>query len=396
MLNLQYLHKEGFRGQGMLIAILDAGFYKVNELAAFDSIRINKQIIATYDFVDKDTSVYDAATHGMMVLSTIAGNLPGEFVGTAPKANFLLLRTEQTASEYLIEEHNWAVAAEYADSMGVDIINSSLGYNNFDDTLQSHHYQDMDGNTTIISRAADLAAKKGILVVSSAGNEGFSDWRYITAPADADSILSVGAVTEDKNIAFFSSAGPTSDGQIKPDVCALGMPAAVCAADGSINSSSGTSFSAPITTGAISCLWQAHPELNNMQIIDAIRRSADRYGQPDTLFGYGIPDFYAAHIYLNTIGKIDEHTNNFLNIFPNPFKNSLNIVFYSNNIQVPYSSILEVFDTHGKKILEQKFTDSETKYKIYRIDFNEKLSKGLYIIRFTANNKVLQQKLIKM
>ncbi len=396
MLNAHYLHQAGYRGEGMLVAILDAGFYKVDELAAFDSIRSNNQILGVYDFVDKDTSVYDAATHGMMVLSTIAANIPGEFVGTAPKANFLLLRTEQVASEYIIEEHNWAVAAEYADSLGADIINTSLGYNNFDDTTQSHTYSDMDGNTALISIAADLAAKKGILVVSSAGNEGFSQWKYISAPADADSVLTVGAVTEDENIAFFSSRGPTFDQRIKPDVCAQGMPAIVIAANGTVTASSGTSFSAPIITGALTCLWQAHPELNNIQIMDAIKQSADRYSQPDTIFGYGIPDFYAAHLYLNSMGQIDENTENLLNVFPNPFKNILNIAFYSKNIEIPYNSKLEVFDVQGKKVIDAYVDDIENNYSLMVINNVEKLSKGVYIVRFTAKDVVLQTKVVKL
>ncbi len=396
MLNAHYLHQAGYRGEGMLVAILDAGFYKVDELAAFDSIRSNNQILGVYDFVDKDTSVYDAATHGMMVLSTIAANIPGEFVGTAPKANFLLLRTEQVASEYIIEEHNWAVAAEYADSLGADIINTSLGYNNFDDTTQSHTYSDMDGNTALISIAADLAAKKGILVVSSAGNEGFSQWKYISAPADADSVLTVGAVTEDENIAFFSSRGPTFDQRIKPDVCAQGMPAIVIAANGTVTASSGTSFSAPIITGALTCLWQAHPELNNIQIMDAIKQSADRYSQPDTIFGYGIPDFYAAHLYLNSMGQIDENTENLLNVFPNPFKNILNIAFYSKNIEIPYNSKLEVFEEKKKKVIDAYVDDVENNYSLMVINNVEKLSKGVYIVRFTAKDVVLQTKVVKL
>ncbi|OQX96977.1 MAG: hypothetical protein B6I20_13640, partial [Bacteroidetes bacterium 4572_117] len=216
MLEGHHLHKEGFRGEGMLIAVLDAGFFKVDELPAFDSIRENNQIVGVYDFVDNDTEVYDASSHGMKVLSTMAGNIPGALVGTAPKAKYLLLRTEQGASEYIIEEHNWVVAAEYADSLGVDMINSSLGYNDFDDNNQDHVYADMDGNTTMISIAADIAASKGILVVTSAGNEGFSDWKYISAPADADSVLSIGAVAPDETIAYFSSRGPTFDKRIKP------------------------------------------------------------------------------------------------------------------------------------------------------------------------------------
>lgn len=396
MLQGNLLHKEGYRGENMFIAVLDAGFYKVNELPAFDSIRANKQIIGVYDFVDRDTIVYDASSHGMQVLSTMAANMPGLMVGTAPKANYLLLRTEQTASEYIIEEHNWVAAAEYADSLGVDMITTSLGYNNFDDDTQSHTYEDMDGNTAMITIAADLAASKGILVVSSAGNEGFSAWKYIAAPADADSVLSIGAVTPDEDIAYFSSLGPTYDRRIKPDVCAMGMPAVVSGSNGNVSASSGTSFSGPIMAGMVACLWQAHPELNNMQIIDAVKQSADRYNQPDTIYGYGIPDFYAAHIYLNTSSSIDESIENMLNIFPNPFKEYFNIELFVRNIDLPYNSKIEVYNLAGKKVLETSISSKLNNYSVTKVDETENLSRGIYIVRLTANDIVLQKKILKL
>ena len=396
MLHGNLLHKEGYRGEGMFIAVIDAGFYKVNELPAFDSIRANNQIVGVYDFVDRDTVVYDASSHGMQVLSTMAANMPGLMVGTAPKAKYLLLRTEQTASEYIIEEHNWVVAAEYADSLGVDMITTSLGYNNFNDTTQSHTYRDMDGNTAMITIAADLAASKGILVVSSAGNEGFSAWKYIAAPADADSILSVGAVTPDENIAYFSSLGPTYDRRIKPDVCAMGMPAVVSDSNGNVSASSGTSFSGPIMAGMVACLWQAHPELNNMQIIDAVKRSADRYSQPDTIYGYGIPDFYAAHTYLNTSGSIDESIENLLHIFPNPFKEYFNVEFWARNIDLPYNSKIELYNLQGKKVFESPTNSRLNNYSVTKVDEAENLSRGIYIVRLTANDIVLQKKILKL
>jgi hypothetical protein len=396
MLQGNLLHKEGYRGENMFIAVLDAGFYKVDELPAFDSIRANNQIIGVYDFVDKDTIVYDASSHGMQVLSTMAANMPGLMVGTAPKASYLLLRTEQTASEYIIEEHNWVAAAEYADSLGVDMITTSLGYNNFDDNSQSHTYKDMDGNTAMITIAADLAASKGILVVSSAGNEGFSAWKYIAAPADADSILSIGAVTPEEDIAFFSSLGPTYDRRIKPDVCAMGMPATVSGSNGSISASNGTSFSGPIMAGMVACLWQAHPELNNMQIINAVKRSANRYSQPDTIYGYGIPNFYAAHIYLNTSGSINESIDNLLNIFPNPFKEYFNIELFVRNIDLPYNSKVEIYNLAGKKVLETSISSKLNNYSVTKVNETENLSRGIYIVRLTANDIVLQKKVLKL
>ncbi|MBN1250803.1 MAG: S8 family serine peptidase [Bacteroidales bacterium] len=396
MLNGNLLHNEGFRGEGMQIAILDAGFYKVNELPAFDSLRINNQILGVWDFVDGDNQVYDADTHGMKVLSTMAGNISGQLIGTAPKAKYWLLRTEQGASEYIIEEHNWVVAAEFADSAGVDVINSSLGYNDFDDNINSHTYQEMDGNSTIITIGADIAASKGILVVTSAGNEGFSSWQYITAPADADSVLTVGAVTPEKTIAYFSSLGPTSDKRIKPDVCAQGMPAVVEGSGGEISYANGTSFSSPIMAGMVTCLWQAHPELNNMQIIDAVKRSANKYSKPDTIYGYGIPDFYAAHLYLKSSGLIDVKKTDFLNVYPNPFKNSFNVEFIAKSINPPFDLEFSVYNFLGSKLLFHRSISTQNNYTAAKIDLNNNFTKGLYIFQIKANNLIMQKKLLKM
>ncbi len=303
MLTLHNLHNKGYLGQGMQIAILDAGFYHVNTLAGFDSIRTNNQILGIKDFVDRDSDVYADASHGMMVLSTIAANIPGKLIGTAPKANFWLLRTENEHSETLVEEYYWLSAAEYADSLGVDMIHSSLGYNNFDDTLTSHTYKEMNGDIAICSQAADIASSKGILVVTSAGNEGNDPWHYISAPGDADSVLTIGAVTSSGNVSNFSSRGPTSDGRIKPDVMAQGSYVWVLGRRRGTTVSSGTSFSGPIIAGAVACLWQANPQFNNMEIIDAVKKSSDRYANPDEDFGYGIPNFAKADLYLKKLLK---------------------------------------------------------------------------------------------
>jgi len=393
--NGQLMHQAGYQGQGIHIAILDGGFYRVNELPAFDSLRFNNQILGTRDFVDGDLEVYDAATHGMMVLSTMAGNIPGKLLGTAPKASYWLLRTEQTDSEYMIEEYNWVAAAEFADSVGVDLINSSLGYNNFDDKSSSHLYADMDGNTTIVSRGADIAASKGILVVTSAGNEGSNNWRYISAPADADSVLTIGAIMKDSRRAYFSSYGPSSDKRIKPDVCALGLPSVVSGASGQVTTSSGTSFSSPIMAGLVACLWQAHPKLNNMEIIDIVKRSASQFSLPDTSLGYGIPDIYSAHIYLNALGFNDLKSPENIHVFPNPFKNSINVEFLSKVINIPYDLNIELFDTQGRMIWNKKFHDLKNNLNMQSIEQLESLNNGLYIIRLTANDMVLNKKVMK-
>ena len=297
MLNGHYLHNKGYSGEGMTIAVLDAGFYHVNTLPVFKSLWANNQIFGWHDFVDGDTTVWDADTHGMMVLSIIAANISGEFVGTAPKANFWLIRTENADSEYVIEEYNWVCAAEFADSVGVDIIHSSLGYFHFDDD-QSYTYEDIDGNTAISSIGSDIASSKGILLVTSAGNTGLSPDKHITAPADADSCLAIGATWGGGKYIGFSSIGPSYDNRIKPNVSAQGAFTTVQTPDGDYGKSFGTSLSGPVVTGLVACLWQAYPELNNMEIIEAIQKSANKYSKPNVKLGYGVPDFEKAFLLL--------------------------------------------------------------------------------------------------
>ena len=289
MIGVDYLHGLGFNGSGMVIAVLDAGFYHVDVLDMFDSLRSSGRLLGYKDFVTPGNDLFQESTHGMSVLSTMAGNVPGLLIGTAPGASYWLLRSEDAGSEYVVEEDNWIAAAEYADSVGADVINSSLGYTDFDDDSQSHTYSDMDGNTTRVTRGADMAASKGILVVNSAGNSGNNWWRYIGAPADADSIITVGAVNSVGIIASFSSLGPTSDGRVKPTVCAQGEGTYVVSATDGVYPGNGTSFSSPVLAGAVTCLWQANPSFTNMEIIDAVKHSASHYSVPDSMYGYGIP-----------------------------------------------------------------------------------------------------------
>lgn len=297
--NAEFLHNLGFRGEGLQLAILDAGFYHYKTLPTFDSARINNQILGTWDFVANEASVNEDHLHGMNAFSTIAANLPGSFVGTSPKSSFYLFRTEDINSEYPIEEFNWTAGAEKADSLGVDVVSVSLGYNTFDNSSFNYTYAQLDGNTTMIAKAADLAAKKGLLVVVAAGNEGNSSWKKILTPADADSVLVVGAVNAARQVAGFSSYGPSADGQIKPDVAAIGLGAVIADQNtGGPIFSNGTSYACPIMAGIASCLWQAFPELNNMAVIDALRKSSDRANTPDDRTGYGIPDAKKAFVIL--------------------------------------------------------------------------------------------------
>lgn len=296
--NGEFLHNIGLRGQGMVIGILDAGFYQYTALKAFDSLNENSQVLGVHDFVAKDNSVIEDNAHGMECFSVIAANLPGQFVGTAPKAGFYLFRSEDASSEYPIEEHNWVCAAERVDSAGGDVISSSLGYTTFDNPLFDHTYADMNGNTTMAAIGADLAAKKGLLVVNAAGNEGNDSWGKIATPADGDSVLAVGAVNKAGVPAAFSSRGPSADGQVKPDVASVGVNSVVQFSNNSIGTSNGTSFAAPNIAGLATCLWQGFPEFNNMQIIRAIRQAGNRFTSPNDTTGYGIPNMVKATMIL--------------------------------------------------------------------------------------------------
>ena len=296
--NGSFLHNIGLRGQGMIIGMLDAGFYLYTSLKAFDSVNKNEQVLDTYDFVQRHANVAEDHPHGMQCFSIIAANLPGQFVGSAPKANYFLYRSEDAATEYPIEEHNWVCAAERVDSAGGDVISSSLGYTTFDNTSYNHSYADLNGNTTMAAIGADLAAQKGILVLNAAGNEGNDNWRFLSTPADADSILAVGAVNSAGTVGYFSSYGPSADGQVKPDVASVGVGTIHQAANNNIGVGNGTSYACPNLAGLVTCLWQGFPEFNNMAIIDAVKRSASTYATPNDRIGYGIPDIKKAVLFL--------------------------------------------------------------------------------------------------
>lgn len=294
----EFLHNIGLRGQGMQIAVLDGGFYNFNTYSAFDSVNRNGQILGTWDFVARHASVTEDHPHGMQCLSTMAANIPGQFVGKAPKASFYLFRTEDVNSEYPIEEFNWVCGAERADSSGADVISSSLGYFDFDNAAFNYTYRQMDGKSTIAVKGADRAAQKGLLIFNSAGNEGNSSWRQIITPADGDSVVAVGAVNSAGIVASFSSYGPSGDGRVKPELASVGLSAVVQSSNGGIGLANGTSFACPNLAGLGTCLWQGFPEFNNMKVIDALKRSAHKYNSPDDRVGYGIPNVKNAFAFL--------------------------------------------------------------------------------------------------
>ncbi|MFK7921653.1 MAG: S8 family serine peptidase [Bacteroidia bacterium] len=306
MLSISPLHEKGVTGRGVRIAVFDAGFKGADTITVFDSLRMQNRLVAAKDFVDGDDNVYHASAHGTQVLSTIAANSPGKMVGMAPHVTVLLARTEDARSETRQEEHNWVKAVEWADSMGVDIIHSSLGYALFDTDDESYKYENMDGNTTIISRAADMAAARGIIVTVSAGNEGSHPWRHITAPCDADSVLCIGSVDRYTKHSLFSSIGPSADDRVKPDVVAMGSLTTVASPNNRISRSNGTSFSGPLIAGLVACLVEAHPERSNMEIIQAVRLSADQYVFPDEKYGYGIPSAALADSLLANVKDLND------------------------------------------------------------------------------------------
>jgi len=294
-INVNSLHEQNYRGKGMLIAVLDGGFSNTDIMPFFDKVRDEKRFYAHKDFVEGDDYVFETSSHGSQVLSVMAADIPNILVGSAPDASYVCLKTEDNGGEYRAEECNWIAALEYADSLGVDIINSSLGYTTFSDPTMNYSYENLDGKTSIATQAAEIAFQKGMIVVNSVGNEGNTPWKYLDVPADGENVLAVGATDQAGYKTKFSSFGPTPDGRIKPDVSALGKNIAVASIYGTkVKTTKGTSFSSPLVAGAIAALWQAVPNRSNAEIIEAIKLSSDRAARPNNELGYGIPDFGAA------------------------------------------------------------------------------------------------------
>jgi subtilisin family serine protease len=285
------LHTAGFAGKGMHVAVIDAGFYNADEIKFFRKM----DLLGTRDFVNPNSDIYAENAHGLMVLSCMAANLPKVFVGTAPEASYWLLRSEDNDSEQPIEEDYWAAAIEFADSVGVDVVNTSLGYYEFDEGFPAYRYRDLDGHYSLMSHSASLAADKGIVVVCSAGNSGDDPWKKVTPPGDSENVLTVGAINKNLVNARFSSIGNSADGRIKPDVMAVGVNSVVTGTDGSVSKGNGTSFASPIMCGIVTCFWQACPWLTAKEVIEAVRQVGDRVDYPDNIYGYGVPNLWKAY-----------------------------------------------------------------------------------------------------
>lgn len=303
--NVHWLHRMGFRGEGMQMMVLDGGFENIDTISCFRILRDDHRLLGARNFVQPEKDPMRRHTHGTMVLSCIASYLPGKLVGTAPMVQVYVAQTEESGSEDRVEEDNWVAGLEYADSLGCQVLNSSLGYTTFDDSVNQRTYADMTGDVSRASRAATIAASKGLLICNSAGNEGGKKWNYIGAPADAKDILSVGAVNVHGKRAYFSSFGPTADGRIKPDACAVGRSTHLSTPAGIITIADGTSFSSPMLSGMVACLWQAFPEKSNYEIMEAVRKAGshnislngETITEPDSNdgYGYGITDFLRAY-----------------------------------------------------------------------------------------------------
>jgi subtilisin family serine protease len=380
-----FLHDLGYRGQGLRIAVFDAGFVAMPQIRAFDSLYARNGVLDAFDFVDMDSMVYELDGHGTYVMGCMAANLPGELMGTAPKAEYMLYRTENNVggSENPIEEDNWVVAAERADSLGADVFNSSLIYTTFDVPGWNHSWADMDGNTTRMTRASDLAASKGILVVNSAGNYGGGPWFKIGAAADGDSVLAVGA-TDTLGVRIgFSSMGPTADGRIKPNVMAVGAGAATCAIPGpGVALVSGTSFAGPIMAGLATCLWQALPNRQAYQILDLLERCSNRSTNPDTLNGYGVPNLQRAL----TLAGWSPSTMDSLPSWtwaPQPCTQDQSLLLRGNRLPIGTYQI-SWFNTQGQRVQDNEFNwPSESGQNFVEIT---KPKPGFYVVSLTGKS----------
>ncbi|MGE5427381.1 MAG: S8 family serine peptidase [Methylococcaceae bacterium] len=388
-LNGQYLHNKGFRGKGIQIAVLDAGFWHVDQIAAFDSLRNTHRILGVRDFVDPHSDIYQQHSHGMSVLSTMGGNIPGTLVGTAPDASYYLFRSEDDASEYIIEEDNWVAAAELADSAGVDVINSSLGYYNFDDSTTNHPYADMNGVKTRVTQGANMAFSKGILVFTSAGNEATNAWRHIIAPTDGVNVISVAAVDSTGKRASFSSIGPAYGGAVKPNLAARGRLTYLVTSSGKLGFSNGTSFSSPVLAGMGACLLQANPQATVQQVKHAMEQSGSIYLTPDSLIGYGIPDFEKADVLLKDMTVARDSTAEW-ELWPNPFTDYLAI----RNLKSKLTGqcLIKIFNVQGAPLLEKEFNSNET----LLLNNLGNLPEGLLIVSIQSGDKKKQFKLIKI
>ena len=342
-LNGVELHDMGYRGEGMIIGVCDGGFTDADNHKVFESVRSEGRLLCTRDYLYKNGNVFTESVHGTSCWSLMAGNVTEEYVGTAPMASYVLCRTEDVNRENVIEEYNWVSAAEFLDSLGVDVISTSLGYIFFDDSKMDHKYDDLDGETAVITIGSGIAASRGIMCVVAAGNDGASDFPYISAPADGKKVMTVGAVGADGERAYFSSVGPTSDGRVKPDVMALGYGVSVASLWDSYYDGSGTSYACPVLAGMAACLWQANKDRTAAEIIETIKNNASNVSSPDSKYGYGIPDMMRAFESLSAYENVVGDVKNMISFFPNPSNGKVTV-----NLNVDCDVSVVIYDVYGK------------------------------------------------
>jgi subtilisin family serine protease len=374
----------GFTASGVWIGVLDAGFYNVDSMPSLITLIDEGRILETRNYVDTNSIYRLNSSHGMSVLSIMAGQWDGFLVGTAPHASYLLCTTENSDQETRIEEIAWIEAAEYADSLGVDVINTSLGYSDFDGLIYDYSYRDMDGRGSYISKAASHAASRGMILCNSAGNEGNDPWYYITAPADATDILAVGAVDSTNLIAPFSSRGPSYDARIKPDITAMGSRTGIQYRNGAVGRGNGTSYASPVMAGSVATLWQAFPELPAIELIQKIRQSSHRNLYPDANYGFGTPNMlYAYH----TITRVPAgFAPGNMEIWPNPASQRI-------MIRIPEAEsglhLVRLYDMNGK------VAGSMQMELPGEMDLSEAIISGIYIIEVRTTGNIYRSRLLK-
>ncbi|RAI94098.1 S8 family serine peptidase [Algoriphagus yeomjeoni] len=388
LLGIDKMHEEGFTGKGVTIAVFDAGFPGAQAASPLAHLQSNGQIISTKDFVRPwNENVYADNQHGTNVLSLIASKEPGKMLAGAPDADYILSMTEEVATEYWVEEYNWVRAAEYADSLGTDIISSSLGYWDFDDLDMNYTLEDLDGETTIIAKGATIAANKGILVVNSAGNYG-PGASTLTSPADAKGILAVGSVNSELQVSGFSSRGPTGDGRIKPDLAAFGQGTALIRSNGEVGFSNGTSFSAPQISALAAGLWEAKPEWTKDQLIEALLNSGTQADDPDNQLGYGIPNFFRA--YYGEILSVEENEETLAwSVFPNPLLGDQLTIYFGSSLSAEFTLI----DLNGRALENETLNRASLKDPFQIL--LQGIKPGFYVIQMQDGALIKQSKLIK-
>jgi subtilisin family serine protease len=390
ILGVPEMRVDGFQGENMMVSVLDGGFEGLNSIPAFADLINNNNILLAYDFVSRSNNVFQYSDHGTKVMSLLAANQQApDYVGVVPNADYLLFVTEDVSYEYRIEEYRWLIAAEKADSVGTDIITSSLGYNIFDDPSMNYNKSQLDGKTAVITMAAQMAATKGILVVTSGGNTGLSDpWETVLFPGDIIDGLAIGSITSDISLSTFSPRGATADGRIKPDLLAQGSATYVINSTGNITARNGTSYSAPLVAGLATGVWQAYPNNNVHELINALLHSSTNSANPDNEWGYGIPSYTAIKNYFTA-----EESNVWFTAYPNPLEttNFLRIKVFDpildDNVQV------KMFDTLGKPLLDENLSITWQNNE-YFLEMTT-LPRGIYILNLQSNSNFSQVKILK-